>query len=229
MQTADAFEMGVRSARPGLFFDTMELVAALSVSAGGFDALESFVRTLASLQQQTGEDLTWVTRLCEAAFRAPHPLPGSVDGYRTLLTGSVFEIVNRWSYIGDIHTVTRLQAWFYCGFGLGRAHTVLEGFRFFDDLRNSVGLLSPLDQMPTNLSRMASESARQLSTVAAEDDFARIRPLFVSMATMLDGYSLRLQMPASAIILPPTLADDLTQVAELTRQCRLDYARHAVM
>lgn len=228
MQTADAFEMGVRSARPGLFFDTMELVAALSVSAGGFGALEPFVRTLAQLQQHAGEDLTWVTRLCEAAFKAPHPMPGSVDGYRALLTDSVFEIVNRWSYISDIHTVTRLQAWFYCGFGLGRARTVLEGFRYFEQLRNSVGLISPLDQMPTSLSRMAAESARQLSTVSEEDDFSRIRPLFLSTAQMLDAYALRLRGDAPTIHVPETLAQDLERVDELTRQCRLDYAHTAI-
>lgn len=224
MLTADAFEMGLRSARPGLLFDTMELVAAMSVSAGGFDRLESFVRTLAQLQQRSGEDLEWITRLCSAAFQQPIGMPRSVDGYRQLLTERVFEIVNRWSYIQDIQTVTRLQAWFYCGFGLGRAVTVLQGFQYFEALRNQVGLISPLDQMPTNLERMAAESARQLETVAKEDDFSRLRPLFLDIARILDGYAFRLAEPAASLALPPSLPHDQQLVEELIQQCRIEFA-----
>jgi len=227
MLTADAFEMGLRSARPGLLFDTMELVAALSVSAGGFDRLEPFVRTLGKLQTRSGEDLEWVTRLCTAAYGQTIPLPRSVDGYRTLLTERVFEIVNRWSYIQDIHTVTRLQAWFYCGFGLGRASTVLNGLQYFEDLRNAVGLLSPLDQMPVSLERMAAESARQLETVSKEDDFSRLRPLFVALARTMDSYAFRLNGAPSDIVLPSAFQQDLEQVEALIHQCRLDFAATA--
>lgn len=227
MQTADAFEMGLRSARAGLFFDTMELVAALSVSAGGFDRLEDFVRTLSGLQGEVAEELPWVIELLSGAFKQRYAMPQSVDAYRQMLREGVFEIVNRWSYIKDIKQVTQLQAWFYAGFGLGRAHTVLRGAEQLTELRDRLGVLSPLDQMPDNLSRMASESARQCVTVSEEHDFWRIRPLFQEVGALLDSYALQLQASAEAYALPSTYAQDLERVAELTRQCRLEYARSA--
>lgn len=227
MQTPDAFELGLRSAGPGLFFDTMELVAALSVSLGGFDRLESFVRTLAQLQARTADDLEWVARLCSAAWREDIAVPRGVDAYRALLRERVFEIVNRWSYIQDIHTVTRLQAWFYAGFGLARARTVLDGLRYFDQLREVAGVVSPLDQAPTNLARMAEEAARQLQTVAKEDDFDRVSVLFESQARVLDGYALRLYGEPSTIALPSTLQTDIEQTDAIIHQVRLDFAASA--
>src|SRR5690625_7501069 len=93
METVDAFEMGLRSARPGLLFDTMEMVAAMSVSLGGFDRLESFVRTLSSLQQRSMGDLEWVSSLISAAYGFPYEVADSVDAYRIMLTDRVFDIV----------------------------------------------------------------------------------------------------------------------------------------
>lgn len=227
METADAFELGLRSAGPGLFFDTMELIAAVSVSLGGFDRLESFVRTLGELQSRSAEDLEWVSRLCSAAWREPVDVPRGVDAYRTMLRERVFEIVNRWSYIQDIHTVTRLQAWFYAGFGLGRSRTVLEGFHYFQELRDSVGVVSPLDQAPNNLSRMAEEAARQLDTVAKENDFDRVRVLFEGQARVLDSYAIRLAEKPDTLTLPTGWSDDLENVNAVIRQVRLDFASKA--
>lgn len=228
MQTSDAFEMGLRSARPGLFFDTMEIVAALSVSLGAFDRLEPFVRTLQDMQATSAEDLEWVARLASAAYRQPIDVPRGVDGYRTFLREGIFEIVNRWSYIQDIHTVTQLQAWFYAGFGLARANTVFRGFRVFEALRNVAGILSPLDQAPLQLSRMAEEAARQLQVVAQEHDFDRVRVLFMAQAHVLDSYALRLRGEPDAITLPTTLANDLQETQELIHRLRLDFAHQAV-
>lgn len=228
MQTADAFEMGLRSTRPGLLFDTMELVAAMSVSLGGFDALEPFVRTLSVLQQESMEDLEWVTRLASAAFREPIAVPDGVDAYRFFLTHRIFEIVNRWSYIQDIHTVTRLQAWFYSGFALGRATTILRGLQYFDDLRNIGGIVAPLDQVPRQLARMAQEAARQLTTVAEEDDFSAMDAVFQKAATILDGYAIRCQERADVLTIPATIDDDLRYMRELTTQRLQDSARGIV-
>lgn len=227
MRTPDAFEMGFRSARAGLFFDTMEMVAAVSVSAGGFDRLESFVRTLSSLQAEVGESFPWVVELVSAAFKQRVEMPKSVDAYRNFLREGVFEIVNRWSYVSDIQQVTQLQAWFYAGFGLGRGFTVLRGFEQFVQLRDLVGVVSPLDQMPLNLSRMASEAARQCVTVSEEHDFWRIRPLFEDVGAILDAYALRLRDAPEALTLPSSFAQDLERIEELGRQCRLEYAHTA--
>lgn len=211
MKTVDAFEMGLRSARPGLLFDTMEMVAAMSVSLGGFDRLESFVRTLAQLQQRGMEDLEWVSRLIGGAYGVRYEVPDSVDAYRMMLTDHVFDIVNRWSYIDDIHTVTRLQAWFYCGFALGRGITVLRGLGYFEDLRNIAGVVAPLDQMPRQLSRLAQEAARQLQTVSEEDDFSAIEGSLHAAAAILDGVALRCAGAPEALTLPAGLSQDIEQ------------------
>lgn len=218
MHTADAFEMGLRSARPGLLFDTMELVAALSVSMGGFDRLESFVRTLSDLQRESMDDLEWITALAGAAFREPLSIPDGVDEYRTFLTQRVFEIVNRWSYIQDIHTVKRLQAWFYSGFALGRAVTILRGLQYFEELRNLCGVIPPLDQVPRQLTRMAQEASRQLAVVAEEDDFTVIDTILTHASERLNGYALLCQKSAEALTVPSALADDLQYFGELIAQ-----------
>jgi|SRR5690625_37821 len=222
METVDAFEMGLRSARPGLLFDTMEMVAAMSVSLGGFDRLESFVRTLSSLQQRSMGDLEWVSSLISAAYRFPYEVPDSVDAYRSMLTDRVFDIVNRWSYIDDIHTVTRLQAWFYCGFGLGRGLTVLRGLTYFEDLRNVAGVVSPLDQMPRQLSRLAQEAARQLQTVSEEDDFSAIEHTLHRAAALLDGYALRCAGAPQEIKIPRELAQDIAWFETLIEERQRD-------
>lgn len=228
METVDAFEMGLRSARPGLLFDTMEMVATLSVTLGGFDQLESFVRTLSDLQQRSAADLEWITELASAAYQTPLQVPDSVDAYRMMLTGRIFEIVNRWSYIDDIHTVTRLQAWFYCGFGLGRALTVFGGLQYFEELRNIAGVVPPLDQMPRQLSRMASEAARQLQTVSEEDDFSSIEHVLHHAASILDGYALRCDGPASDIELPKGLEDDIKYFNTLIEERQRDSLRGVI-
>lgn len=225
METVDAFEMGLRSARPGLLFDTMEMVAAMSVSLGGFDRLESFVRTLSELQQASMEDLEWVCALIRSAYQAPYDIPDSVDAYRSMLTDRVFDIVNRWSYIDDIHSVTRLQAWFYCGFGLGRGVTVLRGLNYFEELRNVGGMVSPLDQMPRQLSRMAQEAARQLQTVSEEDDFSAIEHTLHSAAGLLDSYAVRCQGDPQEVKIPRTLAQDIEYMQTLIAERQRDAVR----
>lgn len=222
MKTVDAFEMGLRSARPGLLFDTMEMVAAMSVTLGGFDRLESFVRTLAELQERSMEDLAWVSELISGAYRFPYDIPDSVDAYRHMLTERVFDIVNRWSYIDDIHTVTRLQAWFYCGFGLGRGITVLRGLGYFEDLRNVAGMVAPLDQMPRQLSRLAQEAARQLQTVSEEDDFSAVEHTLHKAAACLDGYALRCSAVPQDITIPRDLAQDIRWFGELIEERQRD-------
>lgn len=230
MQTVDAFEMGLRSARPGLLFDTMEMVAAMSVTLGGFDRLESFVRTLAQLQQRSMEDLEWVSALIRGAYGIPYEVPDSVDAYRTMLTDRVFDIVNRWSYIDDIHTVTRLQAWFYCGFGLGRGITVLRGLRYFEDLRNIAGIVAPLEQMPRQLSRLAQEAARQLQTVSEEDDFSAVEHSLHDAASMLDAVALRCAGDPDGLTLPSSLSQDILQfdtwIQERQRDSVVGIIRH---
>lgn len=227
MQRADAFEMGFRAASSGLFFDTMELVAALSVSAGGFDKLEPFVKRLAADQRQIEDDLRWLTALREAAFGRAYAKPRNVAEYRDLLTNGVFEIVNHWSYIKDIKMVNRLQAWFYAGFGMGRLHTVVGGARYFADLRDRIGLLPPLDQMPLNLSRMAAEGSRQLTTSSEEDDFSSIRPLLTELASISDRWSLHLSRAPRDIEVNAAAEDDLRLLADTLDRCRRDFAAEA--
>lgn len=225
METVDAFEMGLRSARPGLLFDTMEMVAAMSVSLGGFDRLESFVRTLSELQQESMEDLQWLRELISGAYGRAYEMPDSVDAYRSMLTDRVFDIVNRWSYIDDFHTVTRLQAWFYCGFGLGRGVTVLRGLQYFEDLRNVGGVVPPLDQMPLQLSRMAQEAARQLQTVSEEDDFSAIEQVLHQAVAVLDGYAMRCQAAAQKVNIPRNLAQDVAYFETLIAERQRDAVR----
>lgn len=227
MHRADAYEMGYRAASAGLFFDTMELVAALSVSAGGFDQLEPFVRRLAGEQKQIESDLRWLNELREAAFRKSYGLPKNVPEYRELLTEGVFEIVNRWSYIADIKTVNRLQAWFYAGFGMGRLRTVVSGAAYFESLRDQLGVLPPLDQMPVNLARMSAEAARQLATSSEEDDFSAIRPLLEELSRAADQWSLRLRRDPASIEAQSQSSDDLRLIEDTVRRCRSDLAAGA--
>jgi hypothetical protein len=192
MHRADAFTLGLASARPGFFFDGMELLATLSVDVGGLDVLRPALPQLWAVREEVEADLATVTALCTDAWRTPVQAPTAVDAYRSLLTDRVFEIVNRWSYIADIHTVNRLQAWFYAGFGCGRGQTVLRGVALRDVLVAQWGARGPLASMDGRLGRMAAEAARQLDVAAREDDLSAVRPLFLQGASVLDALSVRL-------------------------------------
>ena len=225
MLPRDAFEMGYCAAAPGYFFDSLELLAAVSVDAGGFDRLETHLREVLAQRERTAEQLRFVTELATAAFRRPHEVPTTVDGYRVLLTASIFEIVNRWSFIADIHTVTRLQAWFYAGFGLGRLETVARGVSLFCRLRDDLGLIGPLPRTPVTLARMATEAARQMGTASAEADFDRVRPLFVDLAARADALTLRLGGPPESIEPGAVVSEILERCSGSARQVRLDLMR----
>lgn len=197
MEIADACRLGYRSASAGFFFDSMELVAAQSpLVAGGIDAMRGPIELLFRERDAVNAHMAWTARVLTAAFDTPWSAPTGVDDYRVLLRAGVFEIVNRWSYIGDIKTVTRLQAWFYCGFGLGRAETVYKALPFWARMMELSGGEGPVEQLPDNVRRMAAEAAKQLDVASDEDDFSAVRPLLKAEAGELQALSIALESPA---------------------------------
>jgi hypothetical protein len=137
----------------------------------------------------------------------------------------VFEIVNRWSYIADIKQVNRLQAWFYAGFGLGRAETVTRAIQLTARIREIVEGSSEADQSPEKLQRLAAEAVKQIEVAAEEDDLRSVRPLFDDAARRLKRTSVALLGDFEALAADPTLADDLVAYEDLARRIALDLAR----
>lgn len=226
MHTRDAYRMGQQTAACGFFFDGMEIVAAVSPHVpGGVDALRGALELLFRERDAVNASMASVSALVSAAFSRPTSPPTTVDGYRELMQAGVFEIVNRWSYIADIKQVTRLQAWFYAGFGLGRAETVVKGVRMFTRLRDVVPDGTPLQQMPDNLRRMAAEAARQIEVAAAEDDLRSVRPLFEDAARRARRVAVELQAEPSAIGFGAEHEEDLRALADTGRKITLDLAR----
>lgn len=227
METPRAYAMGYRTAACGFFFDGMEMIAALAPQLGGLDALHGAFGLLFADKDAVNEHMAWTADLVSGAFRTPVPAPQGVDEYRALMREGVFEIVNRWSYIDDIKTVTRLQAWFYCGFGLGRAETIYKGVTLLARLVDIAGERPPLDQMPDNLRRMAQESAKQIDVASEEDDFDAQRPLLVEVANDLRGTALWLQRELTAIRPEGLDADRLPRATSVAERLARDVATRA--
>lgn len=225
MQPEQAYLMGYRTASCGFFFDGMEIIAAASPHvSGGVDAMRGAIELLFAERDAVNDRLGEVASLVSVAFSTPTATPTTVDGYRALMQGGVFEIVNRWSYIADIKQVTRLQAWFYAGFGLGRSETVTKAIRLFERLRDIVPEGTPVDQMPENLRRMASEAAKQMEVAAEEDDLRSVRPLFEDAARRMKRATLQLQAERATIAFTADNVDDLAALDDAARKIALDLA-----
>lgn len=217
--------MGHRSAASGFFFDGMEMIAALAPGAGGVEALRGAFGLLFRERDRVNEHMAWTSALCSRAFRVSVTPPDGVDAYRTLLREGVFEIVNRWSYIEDIKTVTRLQAWFYCGFGLGRCETVYKATELMARLVDITGPVPPVDQMPSSLVRMAQEAGKQIEIASDEDDFSAQRPLLKAVASDIQATAIWLQGELTTLRPEALDADRLLRVADAERKLSLDVAR----
>lgn len=230
METGQAFGMGWQSASSGFFFDGLELLAALAPAAGGIEKLEPALHLLFPERDRINAQMDALAALASAAYRTPIATPRTVDAYRALLEERVFDIVNRWSYIRDIHTVNRLQAWFYTGFGLGRAETVHRGVMLMQRAYALVGGVPPLPSTPTRLERMGREAARQLEIAAGEDDLSSVRPLFLGAATRIEALADRCTGPLAEVVEREDLLDpdDLALYLDIQRRVDLDFARRAL-
>lgn len=217
--------MGWRTADAGFFFDSMEMIAALSTSTGGFDRLRGGIELIFADRDRVNDHMAWLCARVDAAFRTSVDRPTTVDAYRFLMTTYVFEIVNRWSLIADIKTVNRLQAWFYAGFGLGRARTGLRGIGLFDRCFPIVGDTLPLNQMPENLRRMLAEASKQMEVAAAEDDFSAVRPLLTECVARVRGAALHTMRAPADLVWTEALADDVEFLRDTQHKMALDVAR----
>ena len=224
MRLDEAYQLGHGTSSSGFFFDGMEMIAGASPDAdGGVDGLRGAVELLFSQREATNERMAWLSKTVGGAFGAPIPPPRTVDEYRALMTEGVFEIVNRWSYIADIKQVTRLQAWFYAGFGLGRAETATRGVQLLERLHDLVGPRPAIEEMPGRLGRLAAEAGKQLEVAAEEDDLRSVRPLLQSAAQRARGVSLLTGRALSDIVF--SQEEDLEFFADTDRKIRLDLAR----
>ena len=221
MRLDEAYRLGHETAASGFFFDGMEMVAAASPDvAGGVDGLRGAVELLFAQRDQANEHMAWLAKIVGAAFGAPVTPPRTVDEYRALMTEGVFEIVNRWSYIADIKQVTRLQAWFYAGFALGRADTCTRGLQLLERLHDLVGATPSVAQMPERIARMAAEAGKQLEVASEEDDLRSVRPLFEGCAQRAQRVALVTARPIEDIVF--SHAEDLVFFADTDRKIRLD-------
>lgn len=225
MTPSEAWELGYRSASSGFFFDSMELLATTSTRVGGFEVLRGAIELIFAQKDEVNDHMAWVSRICSQGFNTAIAAPTGVDEYRLVLTQFVFEIVNRWSYIADIKTVTRLQAWFYAGFGLGRATTALRGVQLFERVREVAGLAPPVDQVPSNLAKLSMEASRQMEIASAEDDFRNVRPLLEDCARRASALAMQLQGDPQAILFSAQHELDLEFFADTLRKLRMDVAR----
>jgi hypothetical protein len=215
--------MGYQTASCGFFFDGLEMVAGASPdAAGGIDGLRGALELLFRQKDVVNSRMSELSAKVESAFNTPVPPPTTVDEYRALMTNGVFEIVNRWSYIADIKQVTRLQAWFYAGFGLGRAETVTRGVELLARLYEIVGDTASVGQMPVRLNRLAAESAKQMSVAAEEDDLRSVRPLLEDGALRVSALAILTSRPASEIQF--THSEDLEFYRDTDRKITLDLA-----
>lgn len=225
MRPVTAFDLGYRSARSGFFFDAMELLAFVAPSVGGVDALKHPMELLFRRRDETRTDMEWVADLVGQAYRRPCSAPSGVDEYRALLTDQVFDIVNRWSFIEDIKTVNRLQAWFYAGFGLGRTETVCRAFELLIRLRD----IQPADRSAIEaalprLQRLAAEASRQLEIPATEDDLSAVEPLLLDAARAAQALSLRAQRPLDQLTAVAADADTLASCHDTAQRIRVSLA-----
>lgn len=199
MQPAQAFELGYLPAASGFFFDGMEVVAAASPAAGGLEPLTHAFTLVADDALATRERMEGLCALVGAAHSVAWPLPNGVDDYRLLLTNGVFDIVNRWSYIADAKQMGRLQAWFYLGFGIGRASSVLQALPLLMRLRDTIGTAEPVPSMCESLRSLLAESIRQLELAAREADLDAVRPELMAVADALKPVAIRLLGSADTI------------------------------
>jgi hypothetical protein len=199
MQPAQAFELGYLPAASGFFFDGMEVVAAASPAAGGLEPLSHAFALVADDALATRERMEGLCALVGAAHSVAWPLPNGVDDYRLLLTNGVFDIVNRWSYIADAKQMGRLQAWFYLGFGIGRASSVLQALPLLMRLRDTIGTAEPVPSMCESLRSLLAEAIRQLELAAREADLDAVRPELMAVADALKPVAIRLLGSADTI------------------------------
>ncbi len=199
MQPAQAFELGYLPAASGFFFDGMEVVAAASPAAGGLEPLSHAFTLVADDALATRERMEALCALVGAAHSVAWPLPNGVDDYRLLLTNGVFDIVNRWSYIADAKQMGRLQAWFYLGFGIGRASSVLQALPLLVRLRDTIGTAEPVPSMCESLRSLLAEAIRQLELAAREADLDAVRPELMAVADALKPVAIRLLGSADTI------------------------------
>jgi len=225
VRPGEAYTLGHDAAASGFFFDAMELVAVVSTHVGGLDALRGAIELIFAERDATHERMARTVALCSGAFRRPFHAPTEVDAYRALLTDGVFEIVNRWSIIQDIKTVNQLQAWFYAGFGLGRAATIVRGVQLFERVHAVAPNEPNLAQMPIRLRRLAQEATRQVEVAGGEDDLDRVRPLFVDVASRLRRLLMVLNRDPDEIAFSALEADDLRAFDDVARRVLLDFAQ----
>jgi hypothetical protein len=199
MQPAQAFELGYLPAASGFFFDGMEVVAAASPAAGGLEPLSHAFTLVADDALATRDRMEALCALVGAAHSVAWPLPNGVDDYRLLLTNGVFDIVNRWSYIADAKQMGRLQAWFYLGFGIGRASSVLQALPLLMRLRDTIGTAEPVPSMCESLRSLLAEAIRQLELAAREADLDAVRPELMAVADALKPVAIRLLGSADTI------------------------------
>lgn len=199
MQPAQAFELGYLAAASGFFFDGMEVVAAASPAAGGLEPLSHAFTLVADDALATRERMEALCALVGTAHSVTWPLPNGVDDYRLLLTNGVFDIVNRWSYIADAKQMSRLQAWFYLGFGIGRASSVLQALPLLMRLRDTIGTAEPVPSMCESLRSLLAESIRQLELAAREQDLDAVRPELLALSDALKPVAIRLLGSADTI------------------------------
>ena len=199
MQPAQAFELGYLAAASGFFFDGMEVVAAASPAAGGLEPLSHAFTLVADDALATRNRMEALCALVGAAHSVAWPLPNGVDDYRLLLTNGVFDIVNRWSYIADAKQMGRLQAWFYLGFGIGRASSVLQALPLLMRLRDTIGTAEPVPSMCESLRSLLAESIRQLELAAREQDLDAVRPELLALSDALKPVAIRLLGSADTI------------------------------
>ena len=199
MQPAQAFELGYLAAASGFFFDGMEVVAAASPAAGGLEPLSHAFTLVADDALATRNRMEALCALVGAAHSVAWPLPNGVDDYRLLLTNGVFDIVNRWSYIADAKQMGRLQAWFYLGFGIGRASSVLQALPLLMRLRDTIGTAEPVPSMCESLRSLLAESIRQLELAAREADLDAVRPELMALSDALKPVAIRLLGSADTI------------------------------
>jgi hypothetical protein len=199
MQPAQAFELGYLPAASGFFFDGMEVVAAASPAAGGLEPLSHAFTLVADDALATRDRMEALCALVGAAHSVAWPLPNGVDDYRLLLTNGVFDIVNRWSYIADAKQMGRLQAWFYLGFGIGRASSVLQALPLLMRLRDTIGTAEPVPSMCESLRSLLAESIRQLELAAREQDLDAVRPELMALSDALKPVAIRLLGSADTI------------------------------
>ena len=205
MQPAQAFELGYLAAASGFFFDGMEVVAAAAPAAGGLEPLTHAFALVSDEALATRERMEGLCAIVGAAHSVAWPLPNGVDDYRLLLTNGVFDIVNRWSYIADAKQMGRLQAWFYLGFGIGRATSVLKALPLLVRLRDTIGVTEPVPSMCESLRSLLAEAIRQLELAAREADLDAVRPELMAVADALTPVAIRLLGDADT--LAPSLDD----------------------